>query len=99
MKRIEADAFHASGLTSIGSFVTRVFGERTEEAKQMTAATAAGAASPDSMDWHAIDWPKAHTIVRRLQARIVKATQAGRWGKGKALQRLLTHSWSGKVLA
>jgi RNA-directed DNA polymerase len=65
----------------------------------MTAAIAAGAASHDSGDWHAIDWLKAHTIVRRLQARIVKATQAGRWGKVKALQRLLTHSWSGRVLA
>ncbi len=65
----------------------------------MTAATAAGAASHERVDWHAIDWPKAHTIVRRLQARIVKATQAGCRGKVKALQRLLTHSWSGKVLA
>jgi len=34
-----------------------------------------------------------------LQARIVKATREGRWGKGKALQRLLTHSLSGKALA
>ena len=65
----------------------------------MTAATAAGAASHEGVDWQAIDWPKAHALVRRLQARIVKATQAGRWGKVKALQRLLTHSWSGKVLA
>ena len=38
-------------------------------------------------------------IVSRLQARIVKATQAGRWGKVKALQRLLTRSFSGKLLA
>jgi RNA-directed DNA polymerase len=37
--------------------------------------------------------------VKRLQARIVKATEEGRWGKVKALQRLLTHSFSGKVLA
>ena len=37
--------------------------------------------------------------MRRLQARIVKATQAGRWGKVKALQRLLTRSFSGKALA
>jgi hypothetical protein len=41
----------------------------------MTAAYAAGAASHEKMDWQAIEWPKAHTIVRRLQARIVKATQ------------------------
>ena len=45
----------------------------------MTAvATPAGAVSGNAMDWHAINWQKAHTIVRRLQARIVKATQAGR---------------------
>ena len=37
--------------------------------------------------------------VRRLQARIVKATQEGRWDKVKALQHLLTHSFSGKVIA
>ena len=59
----------------------------------------AGAASHDALDWHAIDWPQAHRIVRRLQARIVQATQQGRWGKVKALQRLLTHSYSGRVLA
>jgi len=49
--------------------------------------------------WHAIDWHQAHTTVRRLQARIVKATHEGRWGKVKALQHLLTHSYSGKALA
>jgi RNA-directed DNA polymerase len=65
----------------------------------MTAASSAGAASHGGVDWHAIDWPKAHQTVRRLQARIVKATQAGRWGKVQALQRLLTHSFSGKALA
>jgi RNA-directed DNA polymerase len=59
----------------------------------------AGAASHDLGDWHAIDWSTVHQNVRRLQARIVKATQAGRWGKVKALQRLLTHSFSGKALA
>src|SRR5262245_46406761 len=63
------------------------------------AATQAGAASGDLPDWHAIDWRKVHQTVRRLQARIVKATQAGRWGKVKALQRLLTHSFSCKALA
>lgn len=31
--------------------------------------------------------------------RIVKAVEAGRWGKVKALQRLLTHSRDGKLLA
>lgn len=65
----------------------------------MTAARSAGAASHGGREWHAIEWQHAHQIVRRLQARIVKATQAGRWGKVKALQRLLTHSLSGKALA
>ena len=70
IERIEADASRASGLTSIWSFVTRALGKQTQEAKQMTAASAAGAASHDTVDWHAIDWPKAHALVRRLQARI-----------------------------
>jgi RNA-directed DNA polymerase len=37
--------------------------------------------------------------VRRLQARIVKATQEGRWGKVQALVYLLTHSFGGRALA
>ena len=51
------------------------------------------------MDWQAIDWQAIRRNVRRLQARIVKATQEGRWNKVKALQHLLTHSFSGKALA
>ncbi len=71
----------------------------------MTATTAAqadsvaGAASHDTVDWHAIDWRRVKQTVRRLQARIVKATQEGRWGKVQALQHLLTHSFSAKALA
>lgn len=65
----------------------------------MTAVSQAGAVSRNEVDWHAINWQQAHTLVRRLQARIVRATQAGRWGKVRALQRLLTHSFSAKVLA
>ena len=65
----------------------------------MTAVRTAGAASPRRDAWHAIDWQKAHHTVRRLQARIVKATQEGRWGKVKARQRFLAHSFSGKALA
>src|SRR5205809_192467 len=65
----------------------------------MTAANPAGAVSHAAVDWHQIDWEQVHHTVRRLQVRIVKATQAGRWGKVKALQRLLTRSFSGKALA
>ena len=65
----------------------------------MTAELSAGAAPRELDGWHAIDWRAANENVRRLQARIVKATKEGRWGKVNALQHLLTHSWSGKVLA
>lgn len=64
----------------------------------MNASTAC-AASGLEMSWHKINWANCHSQVRRLQARIVKATQEGRWNKVKALQWLLTHSWSGKVIA
>ena len=63
------------------------------------AAMAAGAASHDILDWHAMDWRRVHQTVRRLQVRIVKAIQEGRWGKVHALQHLLTHSFSAKALA
>jgi RNA-directed DNA polymerase len=60
---------------------------------------AACAPSGNKMEWTSIDWSQRHRNVRRLQARIVKATQKGRWGKVKALQWLLTHSQSAKQLA
>ena len=41
---------------------------------------------------------KAETLVRRLQARIVKAVAKGRWNQVKALVYLLTHSFSGRAL-
>lgn len=70
------------------------------EKKQVTAvATRAGAVSHEPIDWKTINWQKANQNVRRLQARIVKATQAGRWNKVKVLQRLLTRSFSGRCLA
>ena len=71
----------------------------TETTETRRSGNSVGAASHKAEEWHSIDWAKAHHIVRRLQARIVKATQEQKWGKVKALQRLLTHSLSGKVLA
>lgn len=65
----------------------------------MTVEATTGAVSHRSDTWHTIHWEQAHREVRRLQARIVKATQAGKWGKVKALQHLLTRSYSAKVLA
>ena len=80
--------------------MTRTLDKTTQEEKQMTAEqNAAGASFHGVTDWHDINWASVNRNVRRLQARIVKATQEKRWGKGKALQRLLTHSFSGKALA
>ena len=50
-------------------------------------------------EWLQADWDHITTEVNRLQERIAKATQAGRWGKVQALQRLLSRSHSGKMLA
>ena len=57
------------------------------------------ASSGRAARWDQVDWPQCERQVRRLQARIVKATREGRWGKVKTLQRLLTCSFSGKALA
>jgi RNA-directed DNA polymerase len=65
----------------------------------MTTAQAVGAVSREAAEWYAINWQAIHRNVRRLQVRIVQATKASRWGRVRALQRLLTHSYSGKVLA
>jgi RNA-directed DNA polymerase len=65
----------------------------------MTTAQAVGAVSREAAEWYAIHWPAIHRNVRRLQVRIVQATKESRWGRVRALQRLLTHSYSGKVLA
>jgi RNA-directed DNA polymerase len=59
----------------------------------------AGAVLDEAARWEAIDWQSIERHVGRLQARIVKAVKEGRWNKVKALQHLLTHSASGKLLA
>ena len=61
--------------------------------KQSTGASSAGAV------WNTIDWQAVKAQVNRLQTRIAKATREGRWGKVKALQRLLTNSYYAKLLA
>jgi RNA-directed DNA polymerase len=57
------------------------------------------ASSGPTTQWEQMDWSLVERKVRRLQERIVKATREGRWGKVKALQRLLTHSYYGRALA
>ncbi|NHB98710.1 reverse transcriptase N-terminal domain-containing protein, partial [Photorhabdus stackebrandtii] len=65
--------------------------------------TAAGkpvtGASFEAIHWDVINWRTIEQHVRRLQMRIAKATRERRWGKVKALQWLLTHAYSAKLLA
>jgi RNA-directed DNA polymerase len=65
----------------------------------MNAAQAACASSGEAPQWNQIDWANCERHVQRLQARIVKAIREGRRGRAKALQWLLTHSFSGRALA
>jgi len=54
-----------------------------QEEKQMNVITTC-AASATETTWHSIGWPQCHRVVKKLQIRIVKATQEGRWGKVNA---------------
>ena len=56
-------------------------------------------ASSTIAKWDTIDWQPIEANARRLQMRIAKAVREERWGKVKALQWLLTHSFSAKLLA
>ncbi len=49
--------------------------------------------------WDQAHWLRIEARVKRLQERIAQAIQAKRWGKARALQHLLTRSYSGKMLA
>ena len=59
----------------------------------------AGAPAHAEPPWLQANWTRIGEDVKRLQVRIAKATLEDRWGKVKALQRLLTRSHSGKMLA
>jgi len=59
----------------------------------------AGAPSTKSILWKTIIWSTVQYEVERLQLRIAKAINTGRYHKVKALQWLLTHSFSAKLLA
>ena len=85
-------------LTFSGCFVAREFEESSKVRTQMTAFQA-GALAADAKQWSAINWQEAWRQVRRLQMRIAKAVQAGKRGKVKALQRILTRSFYAKLLA
>lgn len=93
--------------TSARSFMARELDQSMNAGKQMTGAgsssqeMASFSGAPVRLEWAWLqaDWDHITTEVNRLQERIAKATQAGRWGKVQALQRLLSRSHSGKMLA
>ncbi|PAV02541.1 hypothetical protein CBG25_10285 [Arsenophonus sp. ENCA] len=58
-----------------------------------------GAPAHCTTQWSQINWYHCRREVRKLQVRIVKAVKESRWHKVKALQWLLTHSFSAKALA
>ena len=49
--------------------------------------------------WSSIQWNVAEGQVKRLQMRIAKAVREGRHNKVKSLQRLLVHSFYGKIMS
>jgi RNA-directed DNA polymerase len=63
------------------------------------AQTITGASSASTLIWKTIRWNQVTTEVKRLQMRIAKAVREKRYRKAKALQWLLTHSFSAKLLA
>ena len=65
----------------------------------METKTVTGAPSAYLQSWNAINWQTVRKHVRRLQLRIAKAVREKRFGKVKALQWLLTHSFNAKLLA
>ncbi len=67
---------------------------------RVTGSKQAGSVSSHSpTDWASIDWKRVQRNVRVVQQRLAKATQEGNWRRVKALQRMLTRSFSAKTLA
>ena len=67
---------------------------RGNKGKQMTAIQLTGAPLASKLEWDSIKWKHVQNEVSRLQMRIAKAFREKRYGKAKALQRLLTSSLS-----
>ena len=71
--------------TSSWSWLTRELQNLRRRKLQMNVEQSMCAASSPEAQWERIDWSQCELKVRRLQERIVKATQEGRHGKVKAL--------------
>jgi len=75
--------------------------QRTGIRRALEAASpeAAGASLRPPLDWRSIPWKPVQRHVRRLQSRIVQAQQQGKKRKVRALQFILTRSYSARCLA
>ena len=58
----------------------------------------AGASFSGTISRTAVSRKKVTKAVKRLQMRIAKAVREGKYGKAKALQRILTHSYYAKLI-
>ena len=58
-----------------------------------------GASLASNKGWKAINWNKSEKLVFRIQMRIAKAMREKKFNKVKALQRILTRSYSAKSMA
>ena len=81
--------------------ITMTTTQRTGIRRELEAAQngAAGASLRSPVDWRSIDWKQANRNVRRLQMRIVQAQQQNKKRKVRALQFILTRSYSARCLA
>ena len=62
-------------------------------------AISAGAPSAAARRWNSINWTKVKEAVYRMQMRIAKSIRLGRHNRAKALQRLLSRSFYGRLWA
>jgi RNA-directed DNA polymerase len=76
-----------------------LFVKLLKKEKQMVTSQVVSASFGTTDHWNQINWSSCKKSTRKLQARIVQATKEGSWNKVKALQHLLTHSFSAKALA
>ena len=81
--------------------IVRESGEFSKMGKQMRSRKTETVHSSTAQEtsWCSINWKKARCEVRRLQMRIAKAVKEGRYGKVKALQWTLPHSFYAGALA
>lgn len=74
-------------------------GLESMNAQSSMAQTARTMQTKKRIKWQEINWKAAESYVSRLQIRIVKAVQSGKWRLVKRIQKLMCNSFYAKVLA